>query len=99
PPRKNSGGPGVGWGAAAVFDKRSRRALRDDASAAVAAFGAQVYDPVGVRHDVEVVLDHDHGIASVNEAVQHVYQLFDVGHVQAYGGFVEDVQGAGIPPL
>jgi ABC-type Mn2+/Zn2+ transport system ATPase subunit len=72
-----------------VPDDGRRRALRDHASAAVAAFGAEVDDPVGVAHDVEVVLDHDDRVAGVDESVQHMYELLDVGHVQADGGFVQ----------
>jgi peptidoglycan/LPS O-acetylase OafA/YrhL len=44
------------------------RALHDDVAAAVAAFGTEVDDPVGGLDDVEVVLDHEHGVALVDEA-------------------------------
>src|SRR6478735_12755618 len=37
------------------------RALGDDLAAAVAAFGAEVDQPVGGLDDFEVVLDDDHG--------------------------------------
>ena len=47
------------------------RALGDDAAAAGAALGAEVDDPVGGLDDVEVVLDHDHGVAVVAQPVQH----------------------------
>src|ERR1700721_4765825 len=38
-------------------------ALRDDAAAAVATLGAQIHDPIGFGHDVEIVFDDDHGVA------------------------------------
>ena len=74
------------------FDHRFRRALHDDAPAFVPALRTQVDDPVGVGNHVEIVLYHDHGVAGVDQAVQHADEFFDVGHVQADGGFVEDVE-------
>src|SRR5579864_9143369 len=70
------------------------RALRDDAAAFVAAFGAEIDDPVGLFDDVEMVLDDQHGIAERYEAVQHVEQLFDVVKVQPGGWLVENIQRA-----
>ena len=75
------------------------RALGHDAPAASAALGAQVDDPVGRLDDVEVVLDDDDGVAVVDEPVQHLQQLLDIGEVQAGGGLVEDVDGAAGGPL
>ena len=68
------------------------RALQYHAAAAVAALGSEVDDPVGLRHDVEVVLDHQHRVAGVDQAMQHADQLLDIGHVQADGRLVEDVE-------
>ena len=45
-----------------------RRAGRDDAAAAIAAFGTEVDDPVGGLDHVEVVLDHDDRVAVVDAA-------------------------------
>ena len=70
------------------------RAGRDDAPAAVAAFGAEVDDPVGGLDDVEVVLDDDDGVARVDQLVQHFEELCDVVEVEAGGGLVEDVERA-----
>src|SRR5690348_16485963 len=50
------------------------RALRDDAPATVAAFGSQVDHPVRGLDHVQVVLDHDDGVAVVAQAVQHLEQ-------------------------
>ena len=69
-----------------------RRALGDDAAAGLAGLGAQVDDPVGRLDHVEVVLDHDHRVAQVDQAVEHVQQLADVVEVQAGGRLVEDVE-------
>ena len=70
------------------------RALRDDAAAAFAAFGAEVDDPVGLLDYVEVVLDDEDGVAEVGEAVQDVEEFFYVVEVQAGGGLVQNVQSA-----
>ncbi len=45
------------------------RALEDKLAALTATVGTEVDDPVGVAHDVEVVLDHDHRVARVHEAI------------------------------
>ena len=66
-------------------------ALEDDLPAVVAGAGAEVDDPIGVRHDRLVVLDHDHRLAGVDEPVEQAEQLLDVGEVQAGGWLVEDV--------
>ena len=67
-------------------------ALRDDAAAAGAALGTQIDDPVRFRHDVEVVLDDDHRIAGVDQAMQHLQEFLDIGHVQADRRLVEHVE-------
>jgi hypothetical protein len=64
----------------------------DDLDAAVSALRPQVDDPIRRLDDVEVVLDHDHGVALVAEAVQDVEQMLDVVKVQADSGFVEDIE-------
>ena len=63
-----------------------RRALEHDAAAVVAGAGAQVHDPVGVGHDGLVVLDHNHGLATVYQPVQQAELLLQVGQVQAVVG-------------
>src|SRR6266436_5770580 len=68
--------------------------LGDDAAAAFAAFRAEVNDPVGLFDDVEMVLDDEHGVAEINEALQDVEELSNVVEVQAGGGLVENVERA-----
>ena len=62
--------------------------------AAVAALRPHVDHPVGGLDDVQVVFDHQHGVARVGEALQDVEQLLDVGEVQAGGRLVQDVDRA-----
>ena len=65
----------------------------DDGSPALAALWAHVDDPVGVGDDVEVVLDDDHGVALVDQSLEHRQQLADVFEMQTGGRLVEDVDG------
>ena len=75
-----------------------RRARRDDRPAARAALRAEVDDPVGGLDHVEVVLDHDHRVAAVDQPVQHLEQQAHVLEVQAGRRLVEDVERApGVP--
>ncbi len=48
-----------------------RRSLRRQLAAAIAALGAKINDPVRGRHDIQVVFDDDHGIASIDEPLQY----------------------------
>jgi hypothetical protein len=52
-----------------------RRPRGHDLAAAVAAFGAEVDDPVGGFDDFEIVLDDHHGVAGVDQLVQHLQEL------------------------
>ncbi len=70
-----------------------RSALRHDPAAAVACLRAHVHDPVRLRHDVEIVLDHDSGVTGLDQPMQDVNEFLDIGHVQSYGGLVEHVEG------
>ena len=65
----------------------------DNFSALVAAFGAEVDDPVGTFHDLEVVLDDNDAVSLVHEAVEDFDEKGDIVEVEAGGGFVEDEKG------
>src|SRR3984893_4480889 len=75
----------------AVGDEVGGRALENDPAAVAAGAGAEVDDPVGVRHDRLVVLDNDDRPAGVDEPVEAAEQLLDGGEVEAGGRLVEDV--------
>src|SRR5512133_988413 len=51
------------------------RADGDELAARLAAFRPEVDHPVGLLDHVEVVLDHDHRVAAVDEALQRLEQL------------------------
>ena len=69
-----------------------RGALRDDTPARVTAFGAEIDNPVGFGDHIQVVLDHDDGIAGIHEPMQDSHEFFHIGHVQADGGLVQYIQ-------
>ena len=58
-----------------------------------AAFGPEIDDPIGLRHDIQIVLDDDHGVSRIDQTLQHLHQLLDVRHVQPDGRLVEHIQG------
>ncbi len=60
----------------------------------MAAVGAQVHHPVGGLDHVQVVFDHNDGVAVVAQLVKYGQQVLDVVEVQPGGGLVQDVQGA-----
>ena len=69
------------------------RAGRDDLAALVATLRAEVDDPVGGLDDLQIVFDHDHGVALLHQRLEHVEQFADVFEMEAGGGLVEDVEG------
>ncbi len=71
-----------------------RRALSHDAASRLSAFGTEIDHPIGLFNDVEVVLDDQHGIAEVHQAIQDVHELLHVVEMQAGGGLIEDVKSA-----
>ena len=71
-----------------------RCAAHEHPAAAATAFRTQVDQVIGASDDVEVVLDHDDGVALIDELVQDVQQLAGVLEVQAGRRLVEDVERA-----
>ncbi len=69
-------------------------ALRDDPPAVLSRAGPEVHEMVGGAHRLLVVLDHDHRVAEVAQALQRPDQLRVIALVQADRGLVEDVQHA-----
>jgi len=69
-------------------------ALGDEVAAFGAGFGADVDEVVGFGEDVGVVLGDDDGVAFIDEAVEDVDKAFHVGHVEADGGFFDEVEVA-----
>src|SRR5262249_7600238 len=68
--------------------------FRGPASAAVAGLGAQVHDTIRGLDHVEIVLDHDHGVAVLAQSMEHFEEHVDVVEVQARGRLVQDEERA-----
>ena len=69
------------------------RAGDDDLSAVLARLGADVDDPVGRFDHVQIMFDHDDGIAEIDQPIQHVEELGDIGKMQSGRRLIEEVEG------
>src|SRR5690348_12120140 len=101
-PRSTALGPGAGEVGAKVLAGVAGLAGRhvfggaggDDVAAGVAAFGAEIDDPVGGLDDFEVVLDDEDRVAGGDERVQHVEELVDIGEMQPGCRLIQNIKGA-----
>ena len=71
------------------------RALRHDLAAVDAGAGADVEHMIGGADGVLVVLDHDHGVAEVAQALERLQEAGVVALVQADRGLVQHIEHAG----
>ena len=71
----------------------SRCPRRHDTAAFVAGAGTEVDDPVAVRDDIHVVLDHDHAVAGVHDALELGDQPLDIPGMKTGGRLVQDIEG------
>src|SRR5439155_25434677 len=69
-----------------------RRAGWDDLAPRLPTLRPEVDQPVRLLDDVEDVLDHEHGVAGVDQPLQKVEQLLDIGEVEAGRRLVENVE-------
>lgn len=72
-----------------------RVALGDDASAEAAGTRAHLDEVVGGPQHHDVMVDDDHGVASLHEVAHDVDQACDIGGVQTDGGLIEDEEHSG----
>src|SRR5690625_4046711 len=79
-----------------LLDNLLRRPNRDDPATSRTATRPHVDDVVGIRDEVEIVLDDDHGGATVRQALQHGQQGAHVQRVQSDTRLVEDEDGVGL---
>ena len=75
------------------------RAGRDDEAALVAALGTEIDDVIGGLDHVEVVLDHEDGVAGRHQPLQHLQELPDVLEVESGRGLVQRVERVARRPL
>ena len=62
--------------------------LCDDCTTAFSAFGAEIYNVVDRLYHVRIVLDDNHGVTGIYQAVEHNKQSSDVGEVETCSRFV-----------
>ncbi len=60
---------------------------------AFAAFGPQIDEPIGFRHHVEIVFDHDRPNSRGDEPMQDTNALLDIRHVQSDRRLIENIEG------
>ncbi len=80
-------GEGAGVGA-----DRLRAAEEHHLAAALAGAGTEVEDPVGLEHDLRVVLDHDQRVARIAQPLHDPDHALHVARVQADGGLIQHEQ-------
>lgn len=72
-----------------------RRSPGDYPAPPIPTIRTKIHDPVRLGDDIEIVLDDNHGVAHVDEAVQNMHESFHVRHVQPHRRFVQDVERPG----
>ena len=70
------------------------RAGGDDLAALIAAFGAEIDEPVGGLDDVEIVFDDQKRGAGFQELAESGQQFGDVVEMKAGGGLVKNIEDA-----
>ena len=65
-------------------------------SSRIASIGAQVDDVVGALDDVQVMLNHHHGMSLGYQGVERIQEFADVVDVKPGGGFVKHEQSVAL---
>ena len=81
-----------------TFD-RLRCAHTHHLATRIAALGAEVDQPIGGTHHVQVVFNDDDGVARIQQLAKRAHQFGDVVKVQAGGGLVEHEERAAFGQL
>ena len=71
----------------------------NDIATFIAGTGTEIDDIVGILDQVEVVLDQDHGIPGIHQAMQHLKQGCGVGKGKPGGGLIENIERPTCSPL
>ena len=69
-------------------------AQRHNVPASVPTVWPQIDDIIGSFDDIKVVLDDEHGVATVHQAAQNLEQALDIREVQTGRRLIQNVQGA-----
>ncbi len=68
-----------------------RSSGRHDAASFVSSAGADFYDPVALRCNRHIMLDQNDGVASLDEPLQLIAELCDIGRMQSRRRLIENV--------
>src|SRR5882724_3876583 len=68
----------------------------DDLAALVAAFGAEIDQPVSGFDDIKIVFDDQERSAAFQQLTESAEELGDIVEMEAGGGFVKNVEDSGI---
>ena len=66
-------------------------AAGDDVSSTPPSLGSHVNNVVGTLDDIKIVLDHDDGVAFLDETIENAQQDLDILEVQTRGRLVENI--------
>ena len=67
----------------AALSKIFGRARCNDLPAPSTTFWAEIDDPIGGLDDVNIVLDHHQGVASVGESIQDLHEAINISHAMS----------------
>ena len=65
------------------FAQARRGTAVEHAAAALTGIGTDIHQPLGAAHQFQIMLDHEHRVAGVAQAVEGVVKRLAVGRVQA----------------
>ena len=66
-----------------------RSALGDDFTARFSAFGTEIDQVVRLGQDIQMVLNHHHGVTGFHQAMEKVNQTAHIGEMESDGGFFQ----------
>jgi len=85
----------LGSGLVRAVCKLARRACKLNAATIIASARTDTYDPVSVRHDIEIVFDLDRRAAELDKFAEERKEPAHVTAVKSRGRLVEGISGAG----
>src|SRR6185436_17988949 len=65
-----------------------------DLTTSIATLRPEINDPIRILDDIEIMFDHDHGIAGSDKPIEYVEQPLHVGKMKPGRRFIQDVHRA-----
>src|SRR6516164_4931898 len=69
-----------------------RCASHNQAATLVSPFGAEVEHPIRALDDIEMVVNHQDGVARLDEAPEAIEQALNIGEVQTGSRFIKNIE-------